>query len=459
MRPLTSLALCTGLLAALLPPLAAYGAATQTPVAPPPPPAAAEDTTLRTGWVVMELDSGKVLSARNQRDVFIPASVAKLPAALAALDLLGADRRFLTTVAATGPVKKGIVQGDLVLIGGGDPTLDVERMTAMVETLKGKGIKGISGRFLYDETALPQLPHIDGSQPPDASYNPGLGALSLDFNRIRVKVAPNGTVSAVDLPLNPLPAQFVLPPQRPEDWLPVRDPGLFAARSFRLLAGKRGITLPAPQTVEQPIAGAQVLVAEQSAPLADILRDALHYSNNMTLETVALAATGAADLESAGAKLSEVVRKDVPAVSWADFVLPNASGLSPRARMSPGQCTAIVRRFATKTMGDVALNDLMPGVLTEPFAASDPSHPSLSPLRAKTGTIYYGRALAGIAETASGRRIAFCVMTDDQKQRAAYDGIPIAERVGDAVRSAARDWLKAAREKEEALVEGWIATY
>lgn len=459
MRPLTSLALLGGLLAALLPSLAVSAAPGGPLLTPAVPPAVAEDTTLRTGWVVMELDSGKVLSARNQRDAFIPASVAKLPAALAELELLGPDRRFLTTVAATGPVKKGKVQGDLVLIGGGDPTLDVKRMTAMVEALKAKGITGITGRFLYDETALPHLPHIEGGQPPDASYNPGLGALSLDFNRIRVKVAPNGAVSAVDLPLEPLPASFVLPPQRPEEWLPVRDPGRFAARTFRMLAAKRGIPLPEPQAVDQPVSGANVLVVEQSAPLSEILGDALHYSTNMTMETLALAATGAPDLATAGAKLTEVVRKDVPAVSWADFVLPNASGLSPQARMSPGQCTAMVRRFATKTMGEVALHDLLPGVLTEPFAAHDPRVPSASPLRAKTGTIYYGRALAGVAEAASGRRIAFCVMTDDQEQRAAYDRLPVAEQVGTDVRTTAREWLKAAREKEEALVEGWIAAY
>src|SRR6188768_2953042 len=76
------------------------------------------------GIVLFDPASGRVLLEHRGDAPFIPASTEKVPTALAALDTLGAGFRFATTLHAAGPVYDGVLKGDLVLRGGGDPQLD-----------------------------------------------------------------------------------------------------------------------------------------------------------------------------------------------------------------------------------------------------------------------------------------------------------------------------------------------
>ena len=113
------------------------------------------------GFAVADMASGEILEEHNADTPLPPASVAKALTACYALETLGPGFHFETRLLATGGVVDGIVQGDLVLVGGGDPTLDTDALAAMAARLAATGVVGIEGRFLVWGGALPQLVEID----------------------------------------------------------------------------------------------------------------------------------------------------------------------------------------------------------------------------------------------------------------------------------------------------------
>ena len=134
--------------------------------------------------VLIDVDSGGVIETMNATRPLTPASVTKVITALYGIDRLGPDYRYNTTVLATGPIHGGLVRGDIVLVGGGDPALDSDELAVMIEQLSEKGIKGVTGKLLYDATFLPEIFQIHPLQPPHAAYNPSISALNMNFNRV-----------------------------------------------------------------------------------------------------------------------------------------------------------------------------------------------------------------------------------------------------------------------------------
>ena len=244
----------------------------------PPPVLLADAAALRAalasrpagaeiGFVVLDLETGQELAAQSPDRPLIPASTTKLATAVVALDVLGPEHRFRTDLLGTGPVRDGVLQGDLILRGDGDPTLDVADLLELAVRLATRGVRRVDGRFLIDDSALPRLPEIEPTQPLEAGYNPSIGALSLAFNRVLLSWRGGGRIDAATLP--PLDeARFeparpeLLPPsgielesagdedvvwsladrgaRRQEAALPVKDPGLHAGRIFRRLALAQG---------------------------------------------------------------------------------------------------------------------------------------------------------------------------------------------------------------------------
>ena len=115
------------------------------------------------GYLLIDLESGQVLAELNPDLPLIPASTAKLATAVAALDVLGPEHRFSTELLARGALTGGVLHGDLVLRGGGDPFLDLADLLGLAVRLKNSGIREVEGRFLIDDTALPRFAEIEPS--------------------------------------------------------------------------------------------------------------------------------------------------------------------------------------------------------------------------------------------------------------------------------------------------------
>lgn len=150
------------------------------------------------GVQVVSIDSLKVIGEHNPLQSNITASTMKTVTSATALKLLGKDFTFKTQVIADGKIhKKGRIEGDLIVRGGGDPTLGSQHfpdqpvfVDEVIKALKEKGIKEIKGNIVVDES-LYSYPYAPASwMVEDLAYGYGTGIHALNFadNTIQVKV-------------------------------------------------------------------------------------------------------------------------------------------------------------------------------------------------------------------------------------------------------------------------------
>ncbi len=441
-----------------------------------------------SGWILIDLATGKVVDAQNADRPFAPASVAKLPTAAFALDALGPDYRFETTVKTTGKISNGRLKGDLVLKGGGDPELDTDALAVIASKLKAKGITRVDGAFLVDGSALPQLPEIEASQAVDASYNPAISGLNLNFNRVHVKWdARKGrnilSVEAEAKGLSPkvkrirvsladgkgLPL-FSLSMSggrenwrmarrafrgRAARWLPVKQPEAYAAEVFRTVCAGTGIRLPKPSNGDAS-GKATVLVTHRSRPLAQILRDMLRFSTNITAEVTGSAATRNIGIAAVSLKDSAQVMNawaaSVAGFQMGDpgFRFANHSGLSLDSRVSPRRMAELLVALGKRAPDPGAAHPRLPGGIAgylkrHNVAAKDVplDYDGLSVV-AKTGTMSYIRGLAGYIATPGGRKFAFVIFSNDLTRR------------GGGAQKVNKRWLGRAKGFERALIRSWV---
>ena len=440
------------------------------------------------GYVLLDLESGNRLAGRNEQSLFIPASTAKIPAIVAALHILGPGHRFKTRLLAAGELKDGILKGDLYLKGGGDPLLQPQDLMGLAGRLRDLGVKRVAGRFHYDQSLLKTAPRIEPAQPDNARYNPGISALSLDFNQTLLSWRPAGKTGGTEAFLTPdvggprpgldprprpgrnvtaagKPGAWLLSPAAPvegSEFLPVQRPGLRTARVFRRLARMAGVDLPPPDEAEAPET-ARPLARILSLPLVDAVRLALEHSNNLVTELIGLVAarrlTGKAlSLADSSRALGRWLTGRLAGVSWDGFHLTNHSGLTSRARVSPEQMAAIVRFAAHQRYGGWTFPSLLPasgvrdsmrGRFRDPVTALR--------LWAKTGTLKYAKGLTGVLFAQSGRRVAFALYVTDFERRRQYDAEPEPQAPETARR--ADDWVSRAEALEEDLVREWVLKF
>lgn len=425
-------------------------------------------------FVVLDADTGAVLEAQQPQLPVPPASVAKTVTALYALDRLGLDFRFRTRVLATGPVQGGIVQGDIVLAGDGDPTLQTDQLGALAVALAQRGIRGATGRFLIWDGALPQVAQIAGDQPVQAGYNPALGGLNLNFNRVYFEWKRTGKGWGVSMDARG--ERFVPPVQmarmqivgraaplfthRARDatedwtvaenglgkgggrWLPVRLPGTYVAEVFQTLARAQGIALDDPVRVVQKPSGQEVAAVE-SAPLNQILREMLRYSTNITAECVGLRASGANGLAQSGAAMTEWVR--------ARYGVSNThvdhSGLGASSRVTAADMAQILRAARgtglTGILRDVGMKDAQGRAIK--------GHPVK--VLAKSGTLNFVSGLAGHIRPPKGRELVFAIFAADVARRDALSEDQRERPPG------AESWTRRARGLQAQLISRWADTF
>jgi D-alanyl-D-alanine carboxypeptidase/D-alanyl-D-alanine-endopeptidase (penicillin-binding protein 4) len=451
-------------------------------------PAGAADVLARSGLsgrhaaVLLDAASGQPLDAFEAGLSLPPASTLKAITALYSLDVLGAGYRFRTRLRATGPIEAGTLRGDLILQGGGDPRLDTDDLSAMAEALAAQGVRSVSGRFLVDASALPEVETIDRGQPPHVSYSPAVGGLNLNFNRVHFEWARQGAGYAVTMQARAAAnsPDVARTRMRIEDrsipvfefarggpgagatedwsvargalggggsrWLPVRAPDLYAGEVFATLAGAKGISLaePAPGRAPQ---GASELVRYESPPLETVLTDMLRFSTNVTAEATGLTASAEqgrlpGGLPASGAAMAQ----------WMEGRHSAEGGFVDHSGL--GDASLITAASLAQVMAQAAPGPL-PSML-KPFALADapgPVAPGLE-VMAKTGTLNFVSTLAGYIGVPGERPgLAFAILSADVPRRAA---IPVAERERPA---GARSWERTARGLQRRLLAGWIASH
>ena len=149
------------------------------------------------------LTESEVIGLFDQWNAALATLDADAVTALYALDALGSDYRFETRLLATGPVQEGVLKGDLVLAGGGDPTLDTDALADMAARLKARGIREVAGELRAWGGALPFERVIDPTQPEHVGYNPSISGLNLNFNRVHFEWRRAGSTRFLPRPQCP----------------------------------------------------------------------------------------------------------------------------------------------------------------------------------------------------------------------------------------------------------------
>jgi D-alanyl-D-alanine carboxypeptidase/D-alanyl-D-alanine-endopeptidase (penicillin-binding protein 4) len=391
-----------------------------TAVTPPrgPTPAVGVDPALLTGLdgVValsppescLRVDIARATVFRHQADrPLIPASTQKVLVGQVALDRLGADHRFRTQVLGPAPVD-GVVTGDVVLLGGGDPLLTtatyafVRRtadqpltfLDALADALATAGVRRITGRILADDTrydALRSVPSWPARYLTQDQIGP-LGALTVD-DGFRLDLPAEGSDAA------PVPRR-------------VADPALHAADQLNTLLYARGVavdggTAVGPAPVDQP-----ELAGVDSAPLGEVVRQMLEESDNGTAEllTKELGVQAGTGGSTAAGTAAVVDRATALGLPTAGTVLADGSGLDRGNRTS---CDALVAALITSGGVDGAIGSRLPvagrtGTLRERFLGT----PAQGRLRAKTGSLNSVTALAGFVTMSDGRTATFAYIAN-----------------------------------------------
>lgn len=430
-------------------------------------------------FVVADAASGHILESVRGGLALPPASTAKVITSLYALDRLGAEYRFATRLIATGPVSGGRVQGDLILAGGGDPTLDTDDLGDMAQALAAAGVTGVTGRFGVWAGALPYLPAIDETQPVWLGYNPAISGLNLNFNRVNFvwkrtakgydvgmdaraeRFAPPVYSARVAVAERDLPVYTYRGGQKAEEWtvarralgrggsrwLPVRRPELYAGDVFQTLARAQGVPLPAPVIVDELPEG-RVVVSHASDDLRAILRDMMKYSNNMVAESVGMAAslrTGISGHLASGRAMSNWA---AAATGGTHIRLVDHSGLAGASRMAADDMVRALVQLGPKA----GLRGLMKTIQVLDAKGRKVAG---SPIRidAKTGTLNFVSTLAGYVTAPGGRELAFAIFTGDVARR---DAIPDSQKEQPPGVAA---WVKRSKHLQQQLIARWAGLY
>jgi serine-type D-Ala-D-Ala carboxypeptidase/endopeptidase (penicillin-binding protein 4) len=412
------------------------------------------------GVVVRSVGRGDTLYSLNPRKLMMPASNMKIVTLAAAAARLGWDYTYETQLFAAGSIVAGVLHGDLIAVGSGDPSITSESADQLfaewADRLKANGIGSIDGRVIGDDDAFEDTALGFGwswDDLPD-DYAAGVGALQFNENAVRVVVAPgpaagdSGGVTVlppgsglevissvttapsdaeVSLRTERLPGSMRLRisgaiPQGNEAAtlrVSVDNPTLFFANMLRQGLIARGINVTGPavdidDVRDAPARPPSPIASHSSAPLSTLAVRMMKVSQNLYAETF-LKTLAPAPPRSAERGREEAARALEPfGVGAGSLIMRDGSGLSRYDYVSADALAAILIHIAH----DERLRG--PFEATLPIAGRDGSLSSRMKgtvaegnARAKTGSMSNVRSLSGYVTSGSGETLVFSILANN----------------------------------------------
>ena len=266
----------------------------------------------RTAALAVDVSTGTIVFSHNASLPVAPASNEKIPVSWAALSRLGVGYRFHTEVYGVGARTGATWNGDLVLRGFGDPTLSRADLERLAGTIRGRGIRSVSGRVLGDESFYDTKRGAAGwKQSFVGGESPPLSALIVD---------------------------------RAEGW-PALSPPLLAARALRDALVRQGVSVGGRPGLGVAPETALSLASDTSDPLARIVRRMNRESDNFYAEMLLKqlhAATGKVGTSAGGGKLVVATMRDA-GIPVAGVRLLDGSGLSSLDRLTAEALVGVIR--------------------------------------------------------------------------------------------------------------------
>lgn len=407
---------------------------------------------LGTGHVLMEMDPDRPL---------VPASTMKVVTSATALKTLKPDFTFITEVFVD--KVKGSSVGNLFLKGKGDPSMVNEQLFALTRNLRDEGLREIRGNIVVDDSYfIPGKPLDEQEKLGSRSYHAPYGALSLNFNSIKILIHPASRVGKpARIIMDPLSEYATLkeavktikgnrsPRPRIEKrigrhghetivakgqigvnaqsrgiYVNVASPALYTGGVFKEFLLREGIKVLGKVVRGKTPASAVSYMEFKSRPLSIIVYWLNKFSNNFMAEQICLAlGANVHGVPGTREKGLAVIRKHLLecGVDEGSFSLSEASGLSRNNKLSASALVRVLLSAAHDfTYNAEFISSLgvsgVDGTMKEKFTS-----PRLKRrLRAKTGTLRGVNALTGYGISPEGRVFVFAVLVNSLKEGAGF---------------------------------------
>jgi serine-type D-Ala-D-Ala carboxypeptidase/endopeptidase (penicillin-binding protein 4) len=415
------------------------------------------------GIKIVSLDSGKTLFETNANKLLKPASNAKVFTGAMALDVLGPEYRIRTSLLAKNAPEAGVLKGDLVVYGRGDPSFAARfhensytnLLAPVVNAIRNAGVKRVNGDLVGDETFFTGPPYGANWTWDDLQYYYGaeVSALTYQDNVIDLFIRPARLGEPCEISLKPQTSylEFInrtrttatnirpsITITRPLNerrayvtgTLPLNHAGwadavtvpraaLWFVTALREALEREGIsvtgklrTRSSPDDPKTAVSDYKELAFVDSAPVREIAARLLKPSQNLYAQLLLLQAgaqskSPAIETENAGlAELKTFLRR--AGIDPDEVLMDEGSGLSRSALVTPNALVTLHRFMATHPQAAIyreALPAPGEGTLRTRFrdlAGAD--------LRAKTGTLRYVNTLSGYIDSKADERLAFAIL-------------------------------------------------
>ena len=426
---------------------------------------------------VREVGREEPLVDLNSDVVRNPASTMKLLTTYAALETLGPAYTWRTRAYAAGSVRDQVLEGDLVLVGGGDPFMTAERWWGFVNGLRQAGVQRIAGDVVIDNGYF--APQGDDraafDNRPFSTYNVLPDALLVNFQTVMINAVPDVATGTVRVSANPWPANLAIesnvrldpgPCRRGSGGISIGMPegamgsrvvlgGRYAAGCgqfstsravmkppdyafglFKSFWQQAGGTLGGGLRLGTLPADARLLYTHDSLTLAEVIRLVNKYSSNAMARSVYL--TLAAERYPDRPATTDASREAIDdflarhEISIPGLVLENGSGLSRNERITAAGLADVLRvAWQGQYMPEFAASlplSATDGTLKRRFRAPEMQ----GRLRMKTGTLTDVTALAGYVSAASGKTFVTVVILNHASA---------SQGAGEALQTALVEWV------------------
>ena len=415
---------------------------------------------------IADAKTGSIISQFNPEKSLTQASILKLVTTAVALEKMGKDYTFRTAIGFSGKIKKssGTLEGDLIIKGGGDPTLGSENFPDIyngfidkwIHDIKALGIKKIAGEVITDDSYFDYqtVPGSWNTEDIGNYYGAGVYGLSVFDNtfQIHFKTSIKGSVPVITkiVPdhcgiefVNYLTASgtedngyiYSFPysskgwiagtiPENKDDFIlkgSIPDPPLFLARTLYKKLADAGIKVSGNPVTSREMPEVRtenfVSISETTSPtLSTIIEVLNHKSVNLYAEHL-IKALGRKFKNSGTTSAGiEVVKEflDSAGINTSGMFIEDGSGLSSRDAVSSGD---MVKLLLYMKKNGTYFNDYLSSL---PEAGKEGALKNIfidpvfkSRLWAKSGYITRVRSYAGYFTTMSGKEMIFCIIVNN----------------------------------------------
>jgi D-alanyl-D-alanine carboxypeptidase/D-alanyl-D-alanine-endopeptidase (penicillin-binding protein 4) len=427
------------------------------------------------GLLIADAETGETLYEQNAAKYFVPASNMKLFTTALALEKLGPEFRFHTTLESNGVITpEGELTADLVLVGRGDPNLSnrkfpfnlkeefdgpPERILAeLADALVAKGVKSMSGDVIGDDSYFPRERYPNGWEVDDMvwEYGAAISALVVNDNTATITLTPGPAGEAVQAAVAPRTPDFVVDNRvqtsaanvkadltltrepgahlvvvrgtLPEKSAPrrlvlaIEEPALNAATLLKALLEERGVRIGGGIRARHEVPAGDAVIARTvlaehvSIPLGDSVKLVNKISQNLHTEVLLRAAMRQTAMWNDPDDLMKFATDFYTQVGIApdDVLQTDGSGLSRHDMVTPLAIVSLLRYAQTRPWFESYYASLPVAGVDGTLEDRMKNTLAAGRVHAKTGSVEHVRTMSGFADTAGGRRLIFSFLSNNQ---------------------------------------------